>query len=86
MRREVLELVERARAAGEGCREIAKQLGVSFHTLMGWRQRAKKGSAVQRVRVAPARVARAAVVRGPRGLEIEGLTMSELAELWLRLG
>jgi len=86
MRSEVLGLAERARAAGESYREIAKQLGVSFHTLMAWRQRTKKAGAVQPVRVTPARAAGATVVRGPRGLEVEGLTVSELAELWMRLG
>lgn len=85
MRREVLELVERARAAGKGYAEIAKQLGVSVHTLMGWKQRGKRAGAVQPVRLAPS--ARSpTIVRGPRGLEVEGLTVSELAELWIRLG
>jgi hypothetical protein len=85
VRREVLVFVERARAAGASYREIAKEIDVSIHTLMGWRQRDSAKSAVQPVRVRPTAPAQGAVVRGPRGLEVDGLTVAELAELWVRL-
>lgn len=83
LRREVVAVVARARKTGLGYREIAEGLGVSFHTMMGWRQRDKRHR-MQPVKVsAPPRPA--PTVHGPRGMRIEGLTLAEVAELWLRL-
>ncbi len=62
---------------------MAAELGINRHTLMGWRQRVKHGA------LAPVHVSTTpgggVVVHGPRGMRVEGLTSSELAELWIRL-
>lgn len=83
LRREVIAVVAQARKTGLGYREIAESIGVSFHTMMGWRQRDK------RQRLKPVRMSTpprpSPTVHGPRGMRVEGLTVAEVAELWLRL-
>lgn len=91
-RAQVVELIERARAAGHSYRAVAGALGVSFHTMMGWRQRARAASTKSKLspvrvepRSRPATAREGLVVRGPRGLAVEGMTVADVAELWMRL-
>ncbi len=85
LRREVLEVAERLRAAGGSYRATAKQLGLSAQTLLTWRRKRKKSDgALVAVRVS-APPTPGPIVRGPRGLSVEGMTPAEIAELWLRL-
>jgi DNA-binding CsgD family transcriptional regulator len=91
LRREVLEVAERLREAGASYRQTARELGLSIHTLMTWRHNAKKKDSggsknkLVSVRVQSPTPTSTAVVRGPRGLTVEGLSPAEIAELWLRL-
>ena len=69
-------------------REVARELGVSETSLSRWSRRKEEPTMAFRaieVVTEPARRTSAMVVRGPRGLCIEGLTVAELAELIARL-
>lgn len=85
------EQIARLRGAGHSVNEVAATLGLSQSTVWRWsRQSAWSTSAtavaqLSRVRIAGPRAEQGLVVRGPRDLCVEGLTISQLAELWARL-
>lgn len=87
LRNDVIAAVTQANKGGMTLREISAELGTSFHTLMYWRNLSTKKSKLKPVRVAAqlVPVKSGLVIRGPRGLEIEGLDLSQLAELLVRL-
>ncbi len=87
VRREVVRVLEQARKGGRPYRELAAEIGMSLQTLMGWRhQERHAGSKLAPVKVAAvAKPASSLVVHGPRGLRVEGLSVAELSELWVRL-
>jgi transposase len=90
-RREVVALLVRRRREGVGVAGVAAEIGLSATTLRKWQQ----GHASPSVTTSPFRevaivadtpALRTAVVHGPCGLRIEGLTVTEIAELVRRLG
>jgi transposase len=84
----VLKHVEQQQAAGLSMKAIGIELGMSFHTLSYWRARHSRpqATALTRVKVVePKRAEQDVVVHGPSGLRIEGLSVSQLAELIARL-
>jgi DNA invertase Pin-like site-specific DNA recombinase len=87
IKREALLIIERARQNGMSYRAISKQIGVNNHTLRYWRETSKTKSVIKAVRIAEpnAKPKSEVVLVGPRGLRIEGLNLSDLAELLVRL-
>ena len=87
IKRDALLSIERARQNGMSYRAISKQIGVNNHTLRYWRETSKTKSVIKAVRIAEpnAKPKSEVVLVGPRGLRIEGLNLSELAELLVRL-
>ena len=86
-KRDALLIIERARQSGMSYRSISKQIGVNNHTLRYWRETTKAKSVIEAVRIAEpnSKPKSEVVLVGPRGLRIEGLNLSELAELLVRL-
>ena len=73
---------------GAALSEVAGELGVSAISLERWsRRRRERETSFRAIELVgePVRRASAVVVHGPRGLRIEGLTVSEIAELIERL-
>lgn len=73
---------------GAAVREVAAELGVSAISLERWsRRRREHETSFRAIELVgdPVRRASEAVVHGPRGLRIEGLTVSQIAELIERL-
>ena len=68
-------------------RAISKQIGVNSHTLRHWRETSKAKSVIKAVRIAEpnSKPKSEVVLVGPRGLRIEGLNLSELAQPLVRL-
>jgi transposase len=72
--------------------EVAAELGMPNHTLSRWVGEKRAAKHFERVEViaepaAPAApTARALIVHGPRGLRIEGLDITAIAELVRRVG
>jgi hypothetical protein len=66
--------------------EVAAELGMKFHTLSRWLGE-KRPTGFERVEVIapPPPAARTLTVHGPRGLRIEGLDLSGVAELVRRV-
>jgi hypothetical protein len=92
-RREALALLERRQREGVGVAGVAAEIGLSATTLRKWQRGHVSASAttspfreVEIVADATALALRTVVVHGPRGLRIEGLTVTEIAELVRRLG
>ena len=89
VRREVVQLVEEARATGRTYTELAREIGMSFATLMGWRKQ------LQEKRMVPVHIRATELVgtvheqthavHGPRGMRIDGMSIENIAELWKRL-
>jgi hypothetical protein len=78
---------EREREGAALC-EVARELGVSAVSLERWSRRSpERETSFRAIELVgePMRRASPAVVHGPRGLRIEGLTVSEIAELIERL-
>lgn len=73
---------------GASVRQVAEELGVSGASLVRWSRTEQEGShgfrAIELV-AEPVRRASGAVVHGPCGLRVEGLTVAEIAELLERL-
>ena len=68
--------------------EVAAELGMKSHTLSRWLGEKRPSASFERVEViAPAAPspARKVIVYGPRGLRVEGLELSEVAELVRRV-
>jgi hypothetical protein len=66
--------------------EVAAELGMKSYTLARWLGEKKPSASFERVDVvAPTTTARQVIVYGPRGLRIEGLPLSEIAELVRRV-
>lgn len=75
---------------GAALSEVAGELGVSAISLERWsRRRRERETSFRAIELVGEPVRRAsasaAVVHGPRGLRVEGLTVSEIAELLERL-
>ena len=91
IRSTVLALAERQRRAGVGLGSFAAEVGVSATTLRKWKRDAGGGPGAARAAfceveiVAPGPRASALVIHGPSGLRIEGVTITDLAELVRRL-
>jgi transposase len=87
IKRAALLIIERARQNGMSYRAISKQIGVNNHTLRYWRETTKTKAVLKAVEIAePVQDRQSDVVLiGPRGLRIEGLNLSDLAELLVRL-
>ena len=87
IKRAALLIIERARQNGMSYRSISKQIGVNNHTLRYWRETSKTKNVIEEVRIAEpnAKPKSEVVLVGPRGLRIEGLNLSQLAELLVRL-
>jgi transposase len=84
----VVRYVEQQQIAGVSMKEIGSELGMSFHTLSYWRARSSqpRSTSLARVKVVePKRTEHVVVVHAPSGLRIEGLSMTQLAELIGRL-
>lgn len=83
LRAAVVEYTLERRKSGLGLTDVAKELGVPKSSLSGW-CRLQKKTASKRKRMVRVKVAdrRGGIsVHGPGGLRIEGLRLSELAEL-----
>jgi hypothetical protein len=67
--------------------EVAAELGMKSHTLSRWMGEKRPSASFERVVVATAAPspARKVIVYGPRGLRVEGLELSEVAELVRRV-
>ena len=84
-------VLKRRWQAGESLRKLAKDLGVSNHTVQFWRshwgERQKRGAQLRRVEVVSETplLTSLLTVHGPAGTRIEGLTSDELVELWRKL-
>lgn len=88
LRAAALEYRQEREREGAALREVAAELGVSAVSLERWSGRRREREASFRpieVVGEPVRRTSAVVVYGPRGLRIEGLTVSEIAELFARL-
>jgi transposase len=80
------------RRQGASIVEVGSEVGINFRTLARWLGE-RKAASFGRVEVVAARAATAAaaaptmiVVHGPRGLRIEGLDLTAVAELVRRVG
>jgi transposase len=83
-----LQYAEQRQAAGISMKAIGGELGMSWHTLSYWRARHASSSETSLARVkivVPERSKEAVVVHSPSGLRIEGLCVSQMAELIARL-
>lgn len=86
-------LKERQASGGVSRQEVASELGIGSDTLRNWTKppRARRSSAVRRVRIAPRAASpretttRSLVVHGPAGLRIEGLDIAAVAALLVEL-
>lgn len=88
LRRAAVEHHREREREGASVREVAAELGVSDASLMRWsRTEPEIGHGFRAIALVAEPVGRmnGAVVHGPRGLRIEGLTVAELVELWERL-
>jgi hypothetical protein len=84
----VNEYAELRQAGGSTFREVAAELGVNWHTMMGWRKRKVTKKKLRRVRVVkPSRraknegIAKTVTVRFPKGVIVDGLDIQQVAEL-----
>jgi transposase-like protein len=88
LRRSVVEYHRRRKQEGASVQKVASELGVSGASLVRWsRTEEERGRGFRAIELVaePVRRGSGAVVHGPRGLRVEGLTMAELAELVERL-
>jgi transposase len=84
----VVRYVDQQQAAGVSMKAVGDELGMSHHTLSYWRARRSRPKATSPAGVKlvePKRAEQVMVVHAPSGLRIEGLSMSQLAELIARL-
>ena len=94
LRRRAVAYLERRENAGQTASTVSQEVGLPWQTLRRWQQageeQGEKHAAFRRVALAgeEGRTSRQVdlVVQGPRGLRAEGLTISDLAELWRSLG
>jgi len=91
--RETLSAFLRSRwQRGESLRELAKQLGLSDHTVHFWRsrwgERKEDRTQLRRVEVVAERPLSQGdiMMHGPSGTRVEGLSLDEVATLWRKLG
>lgn len=85
LKRQVAKYAAAMHERGEQLPAIAQRLGMKVMTLRRWLMASSDGGRLKQVQVVGP-VSQGAVVHGPRGMRIEGLSVAELAELWLRLG
>lgn len=88
LRRAAVEYRRLREDEGAGVAEVAAELGVSGVSLARWsskRERSESRFRAIEVVAEPLGRATAAVVYGPRGLRVEGLSVAEVAELIARL-
>ena len=87
----VVKFSEERHKAGTSIKAISNELGLSVHTLSYWRSvhRRQSTAALAKVKVvvhAAERLDRSEItVHGPRGLRVEGMSLSQLVELITRL-
>lgn len=94
LRRRAVAYLRQREGAGETAWTVSSQVGLPWQTLRRWQQASDETVEPRGafLRVALARDAgretlqARLAVEGPLGLRVEGLTISELAELWRRLG
>ena len=85
------DVLRRRWQSGESLRKLAKQLGLSNHTVQFWRshwgERKKRGAELRRVEVISEvpLPANHLTVHGPAGMRVDGLTTDEVADLWRKL-
>ena len=88
IREKLMEHAQRRWREGASVKTVARELGISHHTLAYWRDRAR--GYVRPVEVVPETGAVCAAgrftVNGPHGLRVEGITLDEVAVLWRKLG
>ncbi len=93
LRGQILMMLAARGGRGEAAGAVAAELGVPYQTLLRWkRAEAKaarsKAGAFRRVSVVPEGTLATIpgfVLRGPSGLSVTGLTVTELAALWRSL-
>lgn len=91
LRERLNDFLRRRWQAGESLGKLAKQLGLSNHTVQFWRshwgERKKRGAELRRVEVISETPlpANPLTVHGPAGMRVEGLTADDVAELWRKL-
>ena len=86
LRDAVLDYAELRQADGHTFNEVAGELGLNWHTMMGWRKRSGRSGKLRPVRIAkrpPPEQGdeKTATVRFPNGLTVEGLGVGQIAEL-----
>ena len=88
LQRSIEEYSELRQAAGLTFREVAGELGINWHTMMGWRKRKQARKKVRPVRIVADRRQRQAkpsatsvLVRFPSGVTVDGLDIAQVAEL-----
>lgn len=85
IRSEILIVAERAHDAGASYRDVSDALGIDVKALMRWRWRDQKPKLVA-VRVPLSAAATSTVtLHGPRGLRIDGVSLDDVAALWMKL-
>jgi len=88
LRRSVVQYHREREQEGASVRKVAAELGVSEASLARWsRTEQERGPAFHAIELVaePVRRPSGAVLHGPKGLRVEGLTVAELAELMERL-
>lgn len=86
LREKLLACAEQRWREGATTRQVAEELGMSEATVAYWRSR--RGSTLQPVQILADEAAepeRRFRLLGPCGTVLEGVTLSEVAELWRRL-
>jgi hypothetical protein len=88
LQRSIEEYAELRQAAGLTFREVADELGINWHTMMGWRKRRPSQKKLRPVRVVADRrerrarpSAKSVTVRFPSGVTVDGLDVAQVAEL-----
>ena len=88
LQRSIEEYAELRQAAGLSFREVADELEINWHTMMGWRKRKQTRKKLRPVRIVADRrqpkakaSAKTVTVRFPSGVTVDGLDIGQVAEL-----
>jgi len=86
LRSKLIAYIHGRRDAGATLEQIGEEIGVNCKTVANWVSRARKRSSFCRVEVAQEQgVAGALTVRGPCGVRVEGMAITDLVDLLRRL-
>jgi hypothetical protein len=86
LRDAVLEYAELRQADGHTFNEVAGELGLNWHTMMGWRKRSGRSGKLRKVKIVEPPPPeqddeKAPMVRFPNGVTVEGLGIDQIAAL-----